>query len=464
MSAPPLPSRRVVPAVIVASFLAPFMMSSLNVALPDIGRAFALSAVSLSWVVTSNILAAAMLLLPAGRYADLHGRLGVFRAGVAVYTVGAVLCGLAPGAAWLLAARVVNGVGSALMFSTGPALIMAGVPPERRGRALGWNVAAVYLGLSVGPAVGGVIASAWGWRWIFAAAAAIGLAGQALVAGRGRDAPAAAARGPFDVTGSALFGAALILLLAGCTLLPGRLGAVLLALGAAGLWGFGRWELGCADPVLDLASFRRNVAFIFSNLAALIHYAATAATAFLLSLYLEYVKGLPMRQTGLVLMAQPLVMTIFSPLAGRLSDAVAPWKLASAGMGLSAAGLLGFGFLTADTGVPAVVAGLAVLGFGFALFSSPNTNAIMSAVAGPQYGTASSVLAAMRLTGQMASMAIVTLVLAVGLGRVRLDAAAAPGLLHCLHVSFGAFFVLCLLGLLASTVRSAAPRGGDAGN
>lgn len=439
--------------VIIASFLTPFMMSSLNVALPEIGKQFSLSAVALSWVVTAHVIAAAVLLLPAGRIADIHGRRRIFLYGMIVFTLGMLLSAIANSATALFIARIVNGIGSSMVFSTGVAIIMSVVAPAERGHVLGWNVAAVYLGLSVGPVIGGVIAHAFGWRWIFGLATIIAAVTCIITSLHLREEPPDTTGAHFDLIGSVLFGISLASFLAGCSFLPGTVGAGLFVTGIASAILFIRWELKCACPIFDVAHFKSNSVFMFSNAAALINYAATAATAFLLSLYLEYVKGFSPKHTGLILVAQPIVMTIFSPVAGRLSDRIEPGRMASVGMAISAAGLFLFSFLGHYTPVWFVVAGLCVLGFGFALFSSPNTNAVMSSVERQHYGTASSTLATMRLTGQMTSMAIVTLIEAIILGKATIGPSNTHLYVRCMHIAFFVFFVLCVLGIFASAVR-----------
>ena len=255
--------------VILSSFLAPFMISALNVALPAIGARFALDAVALGWVVTAYILAAAVVLLPAGRWADIHGRKATFLQGMVIYAVGSVLSAAAPSFGWLIVARVVNAVGAAMGFATGTAILMSVVPAHERGKVLGWNMAAVYLGLSLGPPLGGLIAHALGWRWIFIINALAGLVAVALTVWKLRGEWADARGEPFDGGGSAIYGLSLMALMAGCSLLPGALGAALLLASLAGLGVFVRWEIRSPSPLLDLTVFTRNAVFAFSNLAVM---------------------------------------------------------------------------------------------------------------------------------------------------------------------------------------------------
>ena len=239
----------------------------------------------------------------------------------------------------------------------------------------------------------------------------------------------------------------------GFSLLPDWTGAVLIAVGLVGFVGFGLWELNTRSPVLDLGLFRNNRTFTFSNLAALIHYSAVFAVSFLLSLYLQYIKGLPPQRAGLILIFQPVVQFLFSPAAGRLSDRVEPRILASAGMMLTATGLFLLVFLSPATPLWVIIIDLILLGFGYALFSSPNMNAIMGSVERKFYGVASGMLATMRLIGQMLSMGIATLLFALFLGRVEITPDLYPLFATSARVAFAVFAILCVIGVFASLAR-----------
>jgi MFS family permease len=239
----------------------------------------------------------------------------------------------------------------------------------------------------------------------------------------------------------------------GFSQLPELFGAALLAVGLVGFAGFAAWELRTNSPVLNLALFVGNKPFTLSNLAALIHYSAVYAVSFLLSLYLQYIKALTPQQAGLVLIFQPVVQFIFSPTAGRLSDRVEPRILASIGMMLTSTGLLLLVFIGEGTPLWLIIAILILLGFGYAIFSSPNMNAIMGAVARRFYGVASGMLATMRLIGQMLSMGIATLLFALFLGRAEITPELYPQFLTSAKAAFAVFTVLCVLGVFASLAR-----------
>ncbi len=202
-----------------------------------------------------------------------------------------------------------------------------------------------------------------------------------------------------------------------------------------------------------MSLFRRNAVFALSNLSALINYAATYALSFLLSLYLQYIKGLSPRTAGLIMLAQPLMMAAFSPLAGRLSDRIEPRIVASAGMAMSAAGLFLTAFLTSQSSLAVIVAILLLCGLGFALFSSPNTSAIMGSVPPRQYGVASATTGIMRLIGQMLSMGIAALIIALYVGEVEITATQHPAFLRAFRAGFFLCAGLCCVGILASLGR-----------
>ena len=437
----------------LSSFLTPFMGSSMNIALPSIGKELALNAVVLSWVATAYLLAAAMFLVPFGKIADIQGRKKIFTYGILVYTLASLLCALSTSAIWLIGCRILQGIGSAMIFGTGVAILTSVFPVGERGRALGISVAATYTGLSVGPVLGGFLTQHFGWRSIFLANVPLGLVIIPLVVWRLKGEWAAAKGESFDFIGSTIYGLSLVVVMYGFSLVPALPGAWLILLGVLGILAFVRWETRASSPVLNMSLFRHNTVFAFSNLAALINYSATSAVGFLLSLYLQYVKVLSPQNAGLVLVSQPVMMAIFSPLAGRLSDRIEPRIVASAGMALTTAGLLPFIFLNERTPLEFIVASLVLLGFGFALFSSPNTNAVMSSVEHRFYGVASATLGTMRLTGQMLSMGIAMLILAVYVGKVQITPPYYALFLTSLKTAISVFAVLCFLGIFASLAR-----------
>lgn len=440
-------------AATLASFLTPFMGSSVVVALPSIGVEFGADAVLISWIATSYLLAAALFLVPFGRLADIHGRKKIFTYGIIIYTISSLLCAISTSAFILIGFRILQGMGSAMIFGTAVAIVTSVFPMGERGKALGINVSAVYLGLTLGPFLGGFLTQQLGWRSIFFFNVPLGLVVIFFTLWKLEGEWADASGEEFDLTGSIVYGFTLVAVMYGLSLLPDTRGVWLLVTGTAGLLAFITWESRVVHPVLDINLFRDNRVFAFSNLAALINYSATFAVSFLLSLYLQYIKGLTPLDAGMILVAQPFVMTVFSPLAGRLSDRIEPRIVASAGMGLTTTGLILLTFLDNGTTMLFIVASLVVLGFGFALFSSPNTNAIMSSVDKRFYGIASGTLGTMRLVGQMLSMGIAMLLFALLLGRVQITPEYYSVFAESVRTAFIIFAFLCFCGIFASMAR-----------
>jgi EmrB/QacA subfamily drug resistance transporter len=454
VSSPERTAQRVALAcAVLASFVTPFMSSSINIALPAIGSEFSMNAMLLGWVASAYLLAAAMALVPFGRIADLAGRKRIFAVGIGAHTVFSLACALAPTGAALILFRVLQGFGGAMMFATATAIVTSVFPPGQRGRALGITAAVTYLGLSLGPVLGGLLTQHLGWRSIFYVNLPFGAIAVLLLLWKLKGEWLGSRGKAFDSVGTLLYALSLPSLMYGLSRLPALTGVWFLAGGACGLALFILWELRAADPVLNVRLFRGNPVFAYSNLAALINYSATFAVTFLLSLYLQYIKALSPQAAGLVLVVQPALMAALSPIAGRLSDRVDPRLLATAGMLLAAAGLLLFAFLGSRTSMAFVAGGLAVLGVGFALFSSPNTNAIMSSVDGQYYGMASATLASMRLVGQMLSMGLALLVYTLFLGQVRITPQVYGGLLAATRTAFLVFAALCFGGVFASMAR-----------
>ncbi|MBW2311328.1 MAG: MFS transporter [Deltaproteobacteria bacterium] len=437
----------------LSSLLTPFMGSSMNLALPSIAKEFGINAVVLSWVATSYLLAAAVSLVPFGRLADIYGRKRVFTQGVILFTISSFLSAMATSGFMLIVCRVFQGIGSAMIFATGIAILTSVFPPHERGKAIGINIAAVYIGLSLGPFLGGLLTQHCTWRSVFLVTIPLGLLIIAVVRWRLPGEWAEAGGEAFDIPGTIFYGLSLVAIMAGLSLLPAMMSLVLILCGVISFLVFVVWEMHTAHPVLNLALFMSNRVFAFSNLAALINYSATFAVTFLLSLYLQHIKALSPQNAGLIMVAQPLVQAAFSPLAGSLSDRIEPRIVASAGMFITTIGLGCFTMLAEATTVLFIVGSLVVLGFGLALFASPNTNAIIGSVERKYYGLASGSVGTMRLVGMMISMGIATLVFAVLIGRVPITVEVYPSLIKGTRVAFTIFVILCLGGIAASSVR-----------
>jgi EmrB/QacA subfamily drug resistance transporter len=437
----------------MASFLFPFMGSAVNIALPVLGKQLSLDAITLGWITTSYLLSSATFLVPLGRIADIYGRKKVFTCGIAIFTLFSFFSGMANSATMLISFRALQGIGGAMLAGTAVALLATIFPANKRGKVLGINVAATYLGLSLGPVLGGVLTQHFGWRSIFFSSALLGLAVMGVALWKLKGEWTGARGEKFDFAGSVIYMFGLVALVYGFTLLPEMSGVWLIVGGVIGLSAFVRWEMRTRSPVLDIALFRNSRTFTFSNLAALINYSATWAVSFLISLYLQYLKGFNPQSAGLILVAMPATQAILSPLAGRLSDRIEPRLIASAGMAFTTAGLVIFIFVNEATPLGIIIGNLVLMGFGFALFSSPNTNAVMSSAPNTAYGVASATLATMRQVGMTFSMGVAMLMFALYMGRVQITPEHYPLFQQSMKTSFIIFAIVCFGGVFASLAR-----------
>lgn len=440
--------------VAITSFMGTFLISSVNIALPAIEKDLKLNAVRLSWVVTSFLLTTAIFLLPAGRFGDLYGIRRLFKTGLAIFVLSSLSSGLAPSGAWLIGFRLVQGAGAALSSATGPAILVAAFPPKQRGRVLGISVAAVYIGLATGPFAGGLLTQYLGWRSLFFVATVLGLLA-ALVAWvyLGSD-PAKETKQPRpQLLGTLFYLSGLIGLTFGSSRIPDPAGWGMMLAGVLALALFWRLESRSPYPVIATSLFTKNRLFAFSNLAALINYSATFAIVFLLSLYLQKIKGLNPGDAGMILIAQPLMMALFSPLAGKWSDRIQPAKLATLGMSICTLGLFALSFAGAATPVWMFIAILIWVGLGFALFSSPNMNTIMGSVDKQYLGLASGTAATMRVVGQIVSMTLATLFISALIGDMTIQAAPEKDFLMLIRWGFLSFGTLSISGIYFSWNR-----------
>lgn len=439
-----------------ANFFNPFMGAAVNVALKKIGADFSMSAVGLSWISMSYLLAAAVFLVPLGKLGDTFGRTKLFLYGNILFAIFTLLCGFSTNASMLIVLRFFQGLAAAMMTATAMALVISAFPPNQRGKVIGLNVSAVYVGSSIAPMIGGLLTDTVGWRSIFFINAFTSTVLSLIIVWKLRQEWSETVREKFDIKGSLIYMIAVSMLMIGFSNLPNRYAIFATIAGLFGLYLFVKVEQRTTFPVLDMKLFSRNRVFAFSNLSALINYAATFALSFMLSLYLQYVKGMEAREAGLVLIAQPVMMAIMASFSGRLSDRKDARMLAAMGMGLSAIGLLILSFISVDTSILYLVIGLIILGTGFGLFSSPNTNVIMSSVDKKIYGTASATLATMRNTGMMVSMAIASLTIHLTLGNAAIDEHNMPQFVLSTKIVFIIFTVLCFAGVFTSLVKNKA--------
>lgn len=435
-----------------ANFLNPLMGAAVNIALPNIGSEFSLDAVSMSWVTMSYLLASAVFLVPLGKIADIWGRKKLFLYGNIFFMLASLMCAVSNSGCFLIFSRLMQGIGSAMMMSTSMAIVISAFPPQERGKVIGLNVSAVYVGLSAAPILGGLLTQALGWRSLFYINTVVSLVISLVIILKIKAEWIEAKNEKFDWLGTFIYMPSMTALMYGFSKLPDPVAIFCTVGGIIGLVIFVFVEFKNPFPVLNMKLFFENKIFASSNLSAFINYAATFAVSFVLSLYLQYAKHLTPKEAGIILITQPLLMATVAIFSGKLSDKINPHWLASSGMAISVIGLLMLALIEKETSISFIVAALAILGFGFGLFSSPNTNMIMSSVERKFYGVASATVSTMRTTGMMFSMAIASLSVHIFVGEKQINDLNVDRFIHSSKIVFIVFTVLCIVGVFSSFV------------
>ena len=426
----------------------PFLVAAVNVALPTMARELNLEAVVMSWVGTVYFLAVAIVQVPCGRLADIFGRRKMFIIGLALTVISSFMAAFATSVPMLIISRALQGVGAGMAFNNSIAILTATFPSEERGRALGISMAGTYLGLSLGPFIAGVLIRQFGWPSIFHASGIMSLVLVIMVFWALKREWNDARGEKFDLVGAITFGISLAVFMYGFSIINTMLGIVLAVVGILGIIFWVRWENRVESPVFNMKLFRNNRVFIFSSLAALVTYSSTFEIGFLLSLYLQYVKDFQPDEAGLVLISSSVLMTIFTPISGRISDKIEPRLVALVGLALNCVALVLLIFVGSSTELWYIILALAIYGIGIGLFSSPNSNAIMGSVENRALGVASGTLGTTRTAGMMISMGIMMVLFSIYVGQSEITRELYPEFLKSMRVGYIIFSVIGFLGLI----------------
>lgn len=414
--------------VLLTAFTTSFTGSALNLAIPDISEFYGSSAALSGWIVTGYTITVTAVSVPAGCLADRIGRKRILVAGLTVFSAASAAAAFSVSMMILIISRAFQGIGAAMIFSTNTAILAESFSGSLRGSVLGYALASTYVGLSAGSFLGGVINHNLGWRMIVAVTGAVSLVTLVM-----------AIRGVPEVPG----------VHEECdkeNMLPSNSNQE-----------FSR-------KFINTNILKRNRPFICSSLAALLNYGATFVVSYLLSIYLQVVMDYSSQTAGMILLVQPVVISILSPLAGKLSDSVSPFKLSAIGMALCSAGIAtvlllsdwAVAIFVADIPFPLIIiiVALVIVGAGSAFFSSPNTNAVMSSVSPEDYSFASSVLSTMRAAGNTLGMLLVTAVSNFYIGNTELRQAGAHMITKTMFVVLIISASFCLAGVVLARVKS----------
>lgn len=399
----------VMSAVAMGIFLATIDGSIVNVALPTLVRELNTTFAVVQWVVLAYLLTLATLLLGVGRWGDMIGKKTIYVTGFVAFTLGSVLCGMAPTIYWLIMFRVVQAVGGAMVFALGIAIVTEAFPNSERGKALGVAGTVVSIGIVVGPTLGGVIIDALSWHWIFLVNLPVGILGTYMSA---KFVPATkpAGRQKFDFPGAVTMFLSLLAFLLALTwgqeagfTSPGIL--LLFALWLLFLVVFLVIEWRSRQPIVELSLFQNNL-FTTGLITGFLTFVAIAGSIILLPFYLEDVLGYNTREVGLLLAVVPVALGLVSPISGVLSDRFGTRPITVIGLVLLVGGYLAMSTLTAQTSAVGYIVRLLPVGLGMGIFQSPNNSAIMGSVARHRLGIASGLLSLTRTLGQTAGIAI----------------------------------------------------------
>jgi EmrB/QacA subfamily drug resistance transporter len=437
--------------------------SIVNIALPRIQSDFGIDLTTVEWVVVAYLLVVGSLLLPFGRLGEVLGFKRVYLAGFALFTIASVLCGAAPNELALIAFRVLQAVGAAMNMAMGPAIIARTFPAAERGRALGLNGVSVSVGLSLGPVIGGIITQGLTWRSIFFINAPIGIL---AILWAWRILPAEDRRGgqSFDLGGALLSGVGLFCLLLALSEGQGwgwtsfsTLGLMAAFVALAALFLF--VEHRAVQPLVDLNLFRSRP-FSAGLVTLVVAFAGLLTASFLLPFLLQQTRGFSPLEAGLLMTPMPLSMALVAPLSGMASDRLGPRIPASLGMAIVVLGLLSLTQLPVDFTLPDLVWRLVLLGVGQGMFGSPNSSAVLGSVPRNRVGTASGMLAQMRVDGQALGIALSAAIVSIRMpvylagvvGKPTVEATNAA-LSSAIHDAFVVAAAICAIGVVASLVR-----------
>ncbi len=435
--------------VALGSFLIPFMGSSLNIALPIIQKDLTVNIILLGWIPTVFVLANAAFILPFGRLGDIVGRKQIFTYGVLTYTVASLLASVSNSGIFLITMSFMQGLGCSMIFATGVALLSSVYPSNQRGAALGIYVTAVYIGLFLGPLLGGVLAQNFGWRSIFLFNVPFGLLLYTLIKLRLPGEWKGTSGDKFEIRGSIIYCLSIMAVLYGFSTMQNDSGRLILFGGIIGFIIFILYERRSVSPILRLSIFKRKISSL-SAIALLLMNIATTAMWALLSLYFQDILHLGPQLTALIISVEPLMVALLSIPVGRLSDRLDNRIFSVVGMVVTTSGLLVLAQLTFNTSLWVPILGLIMVGIGLGLFSSPTTNKFIGSIEGRDYGMGSATLSTMIYAGQTLSLGIMLFIFASYLGNVQIIPSNYSEFLFSLKTAFMVFAFISGVGIIIS--------------
>ncbi|MDR3062690.1 MAG: MFS transporter [Methanobrevibacter sp.] len=435
----------------LATFLSAFTTTSITVALPTIAGQFQIDAIFQTWIATIFLLAVAICSAPFGKMSGKIGLKKFLYLGVSIIAIASIGGAFSPSAEILLIFRAIQGVGSAMISVSSMALVAQSMPFNERGKALGMNISCVYIGLTVGPVIAGFITQHFGWSGTFLLVVPFLVLDLIIGKLKVPDEWKMGENDKFDYIGTFLYSIGILLAIYGFTTVNTLSGAVLTVIGIAILLAFAAYELKQKTPVFEVKLFK-NTKFTSATLAALISYLATFVVTYIITYHLQYIKGMDPQSSGIVLVVTSGLMEIIAPFSGKLSDKIDPQKLAALGMGFVAVSLAILMFLDANTPLWLILIAMAIEGIGIGLFTTPNTNSIMSSIPRKFTSIASATVATARVVGQTLSLGMLTIIFAFIMGSVQILPETYPQLITSSQIAFIISTMLCIVAIILSFV------------
>jgi len=441
-------------ACYLSGFIAPLLSTMMNLSLINIGEDFNVGSHDLAYVNSAFLLASVIFMVPFAKLADIIGKKRLFIMGLVITMAGCAIACLAPNFWFVVIGRAVIGVGAASLATVSISILTDVVPQNKRGTAIGYQTMFVYMGLALGPAIGGTLNDLIGWRLLFLLTVPLALASMSILItgfrGEIRNDP----DGVFDAKSSVLYGVAILLTMSGVMNLPALWAAASLVIGLICLALFIRSQIGNPHCIQDMSLFK-NWTFTGSCIATFMSYASSYSISFFLPLYLQSIGQLSATEAGILMIVQPVIQCVFTPFCGKLTDRIEnKVLLPTAGMAISAIGVLSFVFYDLEMSYYLVLTSMVLIGFGFSLFSAPNTTLIMSSVPKTHTSEASAMVSVMRQTGMMVSMGIAMLFITAIMGSTDNLSPETYGLfLEVMKYSMMVCFCMCIVGTITSALR-----------
>ncbi len=446
--------RAVIWACYISGFITPLLSTMMNLSLVSIGEDFDVGSHDLAYVNSSFLLASVIFMVPFSKLADIVGKKRMFAIGLLIIMAGCILASMAPAFWVVILGRAIIGVGAAALVTVSVSMLTDVIPYTRRGRTIGYQTMCIYLGLSLGPAIGGTLNDLIGWRFLFLITIPLALASILIMLHGFKQEIAMDRGGVFDFKGSVVYGIAILLSMGGVMNLPETWALIALVIGLVLMVVFVKMQLATPHCLLEMRLFK-NWVFAGSCIATFMSYAASFSMSFFMALYLQSIGEMSSTEAGLLMIIQPTIQCICTPFWGRMTDKIENKTiLPTVGMAITAFSVLTVVFYDLDTPLYYILVTMVTLGAGFAMFSAPNTFLIMSSVPKEHTGEASGVMAVMRQTGMMVSMGVAMLYISVVMGSMdNLNEDTYDSFIEVIQLSFITCFIMCIVGAITSAVR-----------